>query len=886
MKTAVGSKKVGGRMLGGVARVILCAMAAAFCVGCGGDKGTNPGSSDPGTEIKGGRVGKTDDGHDVLVFPQGELDNVLLEFNITDQPDSGYTGHTGTLVFSNLDSDKIPVVGDILASEPTPNAENGFLVKILDVSTDGGITTAAFRNASLTEAIENVDFKSETVLEFDDEGSLKRMLRKTNGKSNGIVFYDTISVAPGGSEITTETAFSMKLIFDLNIVKRKVKSAKIAVYKEEEFKLGGALKLKVEYDSVFNLWTVPLPTIKFAVGLIPVVITNQMDIGVKLSSEAEFGLKMEASVKASGEYGFEYYGDAVHMVNRPKFDEDFDVEQYISGEIVIASVFGIKSKLYGAAGISLIVGPALKLEAKSSPFGVHVYDTGFVNSHAENGFKLGLGVVYGAEVIMEAFDKTLDSHKLKEGYIEIKQLISASCLPSFDNPVIATDNNGIFFTSAIVREKWDYPVLEYGICVERPESNECKNGRGKRRTFFGPVKTGETRSFSGNVGGLETGPYHARLFFSLGDDVGIFYDKTTSFSYGAPECPTCKYTLIGKSNPTGGGSVSPSRLLDDISERSSRVISATPADGYAFVGWTVEGEGSTIGDKESASTFVIVNSNTTVIANFVTLESLKKYNLMVNREPPEGGSVLPGAPEFGISAGTTRNITATPKSGYTFAKWTVTGHGSTIADPNSASTTVTVNGSDTVTAHFIPDKPTGTSFTDVRDGQSYRMVTIGTQTWMAENLNYDVPSSTRDVCYNKNSDNCSIYGRLYTWDDATSVCPVGWHLPSDDEWTTLEDFVGDSATAGTKLKSKSGWGGVYDWNGTDLYGFSALPGGFGGSDGGSFSYVGTFGSWWSATEGGTGTAYCRMMSGTALGYRVERSEAGTRRLFSVRCVQN
>jgi uncharacterized protein (TIGR02145 family) len=116
------------------------------------------------------------------------------------------------------------------------------------------------------------------------------------------------------------------------------------------------------------------------------------------------------------------------------------------------------------------------------------------------------------------------------------------------------------------------------------------------------------------------------------------------------------------------------------------------------------------------------------------------------------------------------------------------------------------------------------------NGQTYKTVGIGTQNWMAENLNYDAEDSK---CYNDLDNNCTKYGRLYNWATARTVCPSGWHLPSDAEWETLMDFVGVSDT-GTKLKAESGWGpynvfdgGTISYNGTDDYGFAALPGGVG-----------------------------------------------------------
>ena len=111
----------------------------------------------------------------------------------------------------------------------------------------------------------------------------------------------------------------------------------------------------------------------------------------------------------------------------------------------------------------------------------------------------------------------------------------------------------------------------------------------------------------------------------------------------------------------------------------------------------------------------------------------------------------------------------------------------------------------------------GDNLVDDRDGQVYKIVTIGSQTWMAQNLNYDEENS---YCYGNKDENCSKYGRLYY---GANHCPAGWHLPTIDEWNVLIDFVGGVSVAGKMLKSASGWNEF--GNGTDAYEFSALPAG-------------------------------------------------------------
>lgn len=121
---------------------------------------------------------------------------------------------------------------------------------------------------------------------------------------------------------------------------------------------------------------------------------------------------------------------------------------------------------------------------------------------------------------------------------------------------------------------------------------------------------------------------------------------------------------------------------------------------------------------------------------------------------------------------------------------------------------------------------------DPRDGKIYKTVQIGSQTWMAENLNYKIVDS---FCYNNKTSNCAKYGRLYTWNAAMAACPSGWHLPAVSEFRTLFETVGGTednekrekemwTNVGKMLKSKSDW--VDNGNGSDAFGFSALPSGF------------------------------------------------------------
>jgi len=150
------------------------------------------------------------------------------------------------------------------------------------------------------------------------------------------------------------------------------------------------------------------------------------------------------------------------------------------------------------------------------------------------------------------------------------------------------------------------------------------------------------------------------------------------------------------------------------------------------------------------------------------------------------------------------------------------------------------------------------AFTDPSDGKTYKTAKIGEQVWMAENLNYWALGS---VCYGNELAFCKKFGRLYNWETAKKSCPVGWHLPSDEDWNILIATVGGNETAGRKLAATSGWmqcadinkGIIFLCNGTDDYGFAALPGGYNNSDGDRGRFGGS-GFWWSSSDSDAYTA--------------------------------
>jgi uncharacterized protein (TIGR02145 family) len=167
------------------------------------------------------------------------------------------------------------------------------------------------------------------------------------------------------------------------------------------------------------------------------------------------------------------------------------------------------------------------------------------------------------------------------------------------------------------------------------------------------------------------------------------------------------------------------------------------------------------------------------------------------------------------------------------------------------------------------------------DIANYKTVTIGNQTWMAENLDYKTGNSW---CFKDSSSYCRKYGRLYDWETAMRACPSGWHLSSSEEWAELVEYVGGASVAGKKLKSKSGW---YGNNGTDDYGFSALPGGRRFRD---ICDFGCYGFWWKAAEEDVMFGRPNYYGSITMHYsdeRINMTEYSDKdEGYSVRCVQD
>jgi len=208
--------------------------------------------------------------------------------------------------------------------------------------------------------------------------------------------------------------------------------------------------------------------------------------------------------------------------------------------------------------------------------------------------------------------------------------------------------------------------------------------------------------------------------------------------------------------------------------------------------------------------------------------------------------------------------------------------------------------------------PGENEFMDERDKRIYKTVTIGWQTWMAENLAYlpsvDTVSVESDflplyyifeydepkLSISRQTTNFYLYGVLYNWTAAAGACPRGWHLPTDEEWKALERFAGmdhdvaqeigyrKSGDVGFKLKTAASW--FESFHGGDEFGFNIHPGGRKIARDVKFSEPGEEAFFWTSSSDAQNISYLRYVTGDEPG--IYRSIGSRKNGLSVRCVKD
>ncbi|MCL4102134.1 fibrobacter succinogenes major paralogous domain-containing protein [Fibrobacter sp. HC4] len=326
-----------------------------------------------------------------------------------------------------------------------------------------------------------------------------------------------------------------------------------------------------------------------------------------------------------------------------------------------------------------------------------------------------------------------------------------------------------------------------------------------------------------------------------------------------------------------------------VGEAAGSSSSVFPSSSSSVIPGTAPESGSSVASSSSAkSSSSVASSSSEKSSSSVASSSSAKSSSSVASSSSEKSSSSVASSSSAKSSSSVAS-SSSEKSSSSVASSSSAKSSSSVASSSSAKSSSSVADKANC-AYLNPNIDYGT-MTDTRDGQVYKTVTIGSQTWMAENLNYD-PGNVSSMgsyawsgCYNNESSNCSKYGRLYTWEVAMNdascnygttcgaslnptnpvrgVCPSGWHLPSHYEFEQLINFIDPtfgyshtddaySSTAGQYLKSLSGWNS--SGNGSDAYCFSALPGGFRNLDG-YFYGAGYDAYFWSSGEYGSSNAF-------------------------------
>jgi uncharacterized protein (TIGR02145 family) len=367
---------------------------------------------------------------------------------------------------------------------------------------------------------------------------------------------------------------------------------------------------------------------------------------------------------------------------------------------------------------------------------------------------------------------------------------------------------------------------------------------------------------------------------------------------------------------------------------STTLAANTPEAEHGTGQWSiVSGDGGSFDDATSSTAVFTGQECTSYQLQWTITTSCNSSSDIVNITFNQTPTVADAGTDQTFTDGTISTMLAanTPESGHGTGQWSiVSGDGGSFDDdtnPTAVFTgveqetyylrwTISTNchsSEDDVMIVFWHDGAAGNQITDI-DGNTYNTVWIGGQNWMAENLKTtkysdgtDIPNVTDNTEWENLSNGAyawydndkatygDTYGALYNWYavETDKLCPAGWHVPTDEEWKKLEMYLGmsqaeadDTGWRGTDEGSKLKESGTTHWSdpnegATNESGFTALPGGHRGNDGG-FSNVGDYGFWWSATEYGTDGAWHRGMCCDSSG--VGRGGGNKEFGFSVRCL--
>jgi len=498
-------------------------------------------------------------------------------------------------------------------------------------------------------------------------------------------------------------------------------------------------------------------------------------------------------------------------------------------------------------------------------------------------------------------------------------------------PSVTTNNvNGLTSHTATcggnVTSDGNATITERGICYSTTTNPTIANSK--------IIAAGTTGIFISNLTDLTAGTtYYVRAYAT--NSLGIVYGNEVTFTtlpIVLSTITTTNITTITATTAQSGGSIT-SDGNSTITERGicySTATNPTIANSKIIAAGTMGIFTSNLTDLTAGTKYYVrayaINSVGIAYGNEVTFTTLTivlptitttNVTTITTTTAKSGGNITSDGNATIIERGICFGTTASP----TIANSKIVVAG-TVGVFTSNLTDLTAGTKYYVRAYAINSIGTAygneISFTTYNadaisdvDNNYYNIITIGPQKWLKENLKTTkycdgstINNITDNISWTSQTDgafcwynndavnNKTTYGALYNYYavvDNRKLCPTGWHVPSDAEWSQLTSYIGDFtvedwSTVGTKLKATNGWNG--NGNGTDIFGFSALPGGSRGSAtyNGTFMGIGDNGMWWSSTEYSINNAYFRSMSYD--NGSVNRLVPGKDSGFSIRCVKD